>query len=293
MKLPLFNSTKTAFCTCLPKYNLNTYLGRCAHQCAYCYAVKFPSFVGPVQPRLKLLEQIDGMIRNTTQKLPVMLSDCTDPYQTLEREHQVTRGCITALVKHEFPLLVVTKSDLVIRDIDLFKKTPTVVSVTVTTPREEVADLIEPNAPSPEKRFSALQRIVGNDIPAVARIDPILPGINDDPNDFEALVSLLAAIGVKQVTVATMKLVRGAFSTLRQTHPSVWKGLQSEYEDGLWLAGYKYLHVEKRRRLLERLRQTVVKHGLDFASCREGFAQSNTALCDGTASCRRLLTPIP
>jgi DNA repair photolyase len=198
-----------------------------------------------------------------------------------------------ALVKHEFPLLVVTKSDLVIRDIDLFKKTPTVVSVTVTTPREEVADLIEPNAPSPEKRFSALQRIVGNDIPAVARIDPILPGINDDPNDFEALVSLLAAIGVKQVTVATMKLVRGAFSTLRQTHPSVWKGLQSEYEDGLWLAGYKYLHVEKRRRLLERLRQTVVKHGLDFASCREGFAQSNTALCDGTASCRRLLTPIP
>lgn len=293
MKLPLFNSTKTAFCTCLPKYNLNTYLGRCAHQCVYCYAVKFPSFLGRTQPRLKLLEQIDGMIRNTTQRLPVMLSDCTDPYQPLEREHKITRRCITALVKHEFPLLVLTKSDLVTRDTDLFKQTPTVVSVTITTPRKEIADLIEPNAPSPEKRLSALQKIVENDIPTVARIDPILPGINDDSKDFETLISALAAVGVKQVTVSSMKLVRGAFSTLKQTDPKVWKELQNEYADGSWLAGYKYLHAEKRRRLLERLRTTVLRHGLDFASCREGLAQLNTSLCDGTASCRRLLTPMP
>ena len=293
MKLPLFNSTKTAFCTCLPKYNLNTYLGRCGHQCAYCYAVKFPSFTGQVQPRLKLLEQLDGMIRNTTQKLPVMLSDCTDPYQPLESKYQITRGCIAALVKHEFPLLVVTKSDLVTRDIDLFKQTPTVVSVTITTPRKEIAELIEPNAPSPKKRLSALEKIVQNDIPAVARIDPILPGINDDTEDFEELVSSLASVGVKQVTVATMKLVRGAFSSFKQTHPNVWKELQKDYTDGSWLAGYKYLHDEKRRRLLERLRPIVLRRGLDFASCREGFAQFNTALCDGTASCRRLITLVP
>src|SRR3972149_2950954 len=122
MRLPLFNSHKAAFCTCLPKYNLNTYLGRCAHQCIYCYAVKFPSFVGPSQPRLKLLEQIEELAENTRLKLPVMLSDCTDPYQPSEVEHRVTRKCVEELAEHGFPLLIVTKSDMVTRDIDVFKR---------------------------------------------------------------------------------------------------------------------------------------------------------------------------
>lgn len=291
MKLPLFNSTKAAFCTCLPKYNLNTYLGRCAHQCIYCYAVKFPSFVGPVQPRLKLREQIEGMVRNTGLKLPVMLSDCTDPYQPLEKDCQITRRCIEVLAKQGFPLLVVTKSDMVVRDTDVFELTPTVVSITITTPREEIAHLIEPHAPPPEKRLSALQKIAEKDIPVVARIDPVLPGINDDLKDFESLISLLVSVGVRQVTVATMKLVRGAFSTVKLTHPQVWKRLASEYADGIWLAGYKYQHAEKRRTIIERLRLIILKHGLSFASCREGFPQLNTALCDGTGHCRLLLSP--
>lgn len=290
MKLSLFNSTKAAFCTCLPKYNLNTYLGRCSHQCEYCYAVKFPSFVGAAQPHLKLLEQIEGMARNTRLKLPVMISDCTDPYQPLEKNYQITRKCIEVLAKHDFPLLIVTKSDTVVRDIDVFKRTPTVVAVTVTTPREEIANLIEPFAPPPEKRLSALKTIVENGVHAVARIDPILSGLNDDLRDFESLISSLASVGVSQVTVSTMKLVRGAFKEMKQTSPQVWKKLVGEYADGEWLVGYKYLHVEKRRRILEKLRPIVLKYGLGFASCREGFSELNTGLCDGSEYCRRSLS---
>ena len=290
MKLPLFNSTKAAFCTCLPKYNLNTYVGRCAHRCDYCYAVKFPNFVGAVQPRLKLLGEIEGMARNTRVKLPVMISDCTDPYQPLEKDSQITRKCIEVLAKRGFPLLLVTKSDMVVRDVDVFKKTPTVVAVTVTTPREEIAHLIEPDAPPPEKRLSTLQKIVENDVPAVARIDPILPGLNDDLKDFENLISSLASVGVRQVTVSTMKLVRGVFNEMKQTNPQVWRRLVDEYADGVWLVGYKYLHIEKRRKILEELRPIVLKHGLDFASCREGFPELNTVLCDGSEHCRRSLS---
>jgi len=289
MKLPLFNSTKAAFCTCLPKYNLNTYLGRCAHRCEYCYAVKFPSFVGETQPRLRLLEQVQSMAKNTKLKLPVMLSDCTDPYQPLEKDYGITRGCIEVLAKQGFPLLMVTKSNMVVRDVDIFKQTPTVVAVTITTPREEIASLIEPYAPSPEKRLSALQKIGENGIPTVARIDPILPGINDNVKDFEGLVSSLVSVGVRQVTVATMKLVRGAFPEMRQTHPGMWNKLTNEYADGVWLAGYKYLHEERRRKILETLRPIVLRHGLSFAACREGLPQLNTALCDGTEHCRSLL----
>jgi len=186
-------------------------------------------------------------------------------------------------------LLIVTKSDMVTRDIDVFKRTPTVVAMTITTPHEEVAKLIEPFAPSPEKRFSALQKIVEEDITAVARIDPILPTVNDGEKDFESLVSILAGMGVKQVTVATMKHVRGFFSTLKQTYPKICERLAKEYIDGTWAVGYKYLPLEKRRRIIETLRPIVLKHGLAFASCREGLSEFNTKLCDGTAYCRDLL----
>ena len=289
MRLPIFNAPRAGFCTCLPKYNLNTYLGRCAHQCIYCYAVKFPSFVGPASPRLKLLDHIESMARNTKLKHPVMMSDCTDPYQPLEQEHKITRRCAEVLAKHHFPLLIVTKSDLVTRDIDIFKRTPTVVSVTITTLREDVASFIEPYAPSPDRRVSALQKVAGQDIATVARIDPITPTINDDEEDFEKLVSTLADVGVKQITIATMKPVRGFFSTLKQTNPPIYERLFRLYADGKWVVGYKYLREELRRRILEKLRPIVLKHGLSFASCREGFSQLNTALCDGTAYCRGLL----
>lgn len=289
MKLPFFNSAEASFCTCLPKYNLNTYLGRCAHQCVYCYAVKFPSFTRKLEPRVELLEQIEGMARNTKLTLPVMLSDCTDPYQPLEKDRQITRRCIEVLAKHGFPLVMVTKWNMIVRDIDFFKQTPTVVAITITTPREEIASLIEPCAPSPEKRLSAMQKIVENGIPVVARIDPILLGINDDVKDFERLVSSVVSVGAVQVTVATMKLVRGAFSALKQTHPKVWRRVTGEYSNGSWFAGYKYLHVEKRRKIIEKFRPIVLRHGLSFASCREGFAELNTTLCDGTAYCQRAL----
>ncbi len=290
MKLPLFNSPRAAFCTCLPKYNLNTYLGRCAHGCIYCYAVKFPSFVGPPLPRLNLLEKIEEMAERSKPKFPVMLSDCTDPYQPLEREHKVTRKCAEVLAKHGFPLLMVTKSDLVTRDMDIFKRTPTVVAVTVTTLQEDTAGFIEPYAPPPDLRMAALRRIAGGGIATVARIDPVIPTVNDDEAEFEALVLALKKAGVKQITVSTLKPVTGFFSALRNRDRKAWDRLRKIYADGRWVMGYKYLHEEKRRKILEKLRPIVLSHGLNFAQCREGFSGFNTSLCDGTAYCRSLLS---
>jgi DNA repair photolyase len=237
-----------------------------------------------------LLDQIEDMVKNTRFRLPVMMSDCTDPYQPLEAEHKITRKCAEILAKHGFPLLIVTKSNMVTRDTDVFKRTPTVVAMTITTPNEDVAKLIEPFAPSPEKRLSALQEIVEKGIIATARIDPILPTVNDDEKDFENLVSTLADIGVKQVTLATMKHVRGFFSTLKQRDQKICQRIKREYANGTWAVGYKYLPKEERQRIIERLRPIVLKHGLAFASCREGFPRLNTTLCDGTAYCRNTLT---
>jgi DNA repair photolyase len=289
MRLPSFNVVRSSFCTCLPKYNVNPYLGRCAHRCVYCYAVKFPSFVGPTVPRLKLREDIEAMAEGTKQRLPVMFSDSTDPYQPLEREQGITRRCLGVLAKHGFPLLIVTKSDLVTRDVDIFRQTPTVVSMTITTPREDIAGLIEPYAPPPKSRFSALQKIADEGVPTVVRIDPIIPTVNSDEEDLAAIVSEAAEIGAKQITASTMKLVRGVLPQLRTENPELFNRLAKIYSEGEWAAGYKYLAKTERLRILEPLRAMALKHGLKFATCREDFVQLNNAVCDGTAFCRTLL----
>jgi len=289
MRLPSFNVVKSAFCTCLPKYNLNPYLGRCAHQCIYCYAIKFPSFSGPTLPRLKLKEDIVKMAEGTKTRLPVMLSDTTDPYQPMEKKHRITRRCIEVLAEHRFPLLIVTKSDLAVRDIDIFKQTPTVFSMTITTQRREIASLIEPYAPPPDSRFSALDKIAEEGIPTVVRIDPIIPTVNSDEHDLEAIVSNAAEIGVRQITASTMKPVTGFFKGLRAGNPELSRRLHDVYADGEWISGYRYINQETRANILRDLRKTVLKAGLEFASCREGLPHLNTAICDGTAYCRELL----
>ena len=290
MRLPSFNVVKSGFCTCLPKYNVNPYLGRCAHHCIYCYAIKFPSFWGPTVPRLRLREDIVKMAEGTKTKMPVMLSDTTDPYQPLEKRYLITRRCLEILVEHGFPLLIVTKSDLVTRDIDILKQTRAVVSMTITTPHDDVAKTVEPHASPPDARFSALQEVADGGIPTVVRIDPIIPTLNSDSKDLEAIVSRAADIGVKQITASTMKIVRGLLASLKATNPELSERLASIYSNGEWISGYKYLNREERFEILSRLRATVLKYGLEFATCREGFPQLNTTICDGTAYCRELLS---
>jgi len=289
MQLPVFNVVTSAFCTCLPKYNINPYLGRCAHGCVYCYAVKFPSFRGPAVPRLKLKEEIVKMAETTKNRWPVMLSDTTDPYQPLEKEHEITRRCLEVLVERGYPLLVVTKSNLVTRDIDLFKKTQTVVSMTITTSREETARMIEPYAPPPNSRFKALKQITEEGIPTVVRIDPVIPSVNWNLDELEGIVSRAADIGVKQVTASTLKLVKGLFPMLKSENPALLGILQEAYSEGEWLSGYKYLNRTKRWKILSELKGIVLKHGLKFATCREGFPQLNNAICDGSTFCRQPL----
>ncbi|MCX8171744.1 MAG: radical SAM protein [Candidatus Bathyarchaeota archaeon] len=289
MSLPMFNIVRASLCTCLPKYNINPYLGRCAHNCIYCYAVKFPSFTGPVIPRLRLKEEISRMVKKARMRLPVMLSDSTDPYQPLERNYEITRRCIEVLANNCFPILIVTKSDLVIRDINVLKKTPTVVSMTITTTRSDVASIIEPNAPEPNARFHALKRVVDENIPAVVRIDPIIPSVNSDINDLERIVSKSSEIGVKQVTASTMKMTKNLLSAIRRENPGLSRRLIDLYRDGEWIGGYKYLNIDLRRSILSRLKSIVEDYGLMFATCREGFPDLNTTICDGTAYCRKTL----
>ncbi|MCD6444088.1 radical SAM protein [Candidatus Bathyarchaeota archaeon] len=289
MALPKFKSPPEAYCTCPPKFNINPYLGRCGHGCLYCYSVKFPAFRGEVKPRFELLEKLKRRKRLAKVKLPVMLSDCTDPYQPIERKTLMTRKILEVLVDNGFPMLIVSKSDLVVRDIDLLTKTPTVVTLTVTSLDEGFTSLMEPAAPKPLKRIEALRRLSKAGIPVGARIDPIIPGLNDDPRELKELIENLASSGVRHVTVSTLKPVRGFFKTLKRLDLDLYYRLRNVYSQGRWIHGYKYLPEDYRHRIVKMLRSMVLEYGMSFASCRENLAGLNTDICDGTGLIRKTL----
>ncbi len=277
MHLPLFK--RGPLCTCPPKYNINTYTGRCRHSCIYCYAVKFPAFRGELKPRLSLIQNLDEIAR-IRPKMTIMLSDATDPYQPAERKYYITRRVVAKLGESGFPLLIVTKSHLVARDTDILKRSMCVVSLTVTTLDRRKSLAIEPNAPPPRLRLRALSFLSSTGVPTAARIDPIIPGLNDSPEELRKLVIRLHEAGVQHVTASTLKPVRGFFKNVRQI-PWLYERLAREYQGAVKVAGYSYLPEDRRRELLAPVREAAEEMGLTFAVCREGF-NWNTATCDGS-----------
>jgi DNA repair photolyase len=248
--------------------------------------VKFPSFRGKTRPRLNLLDKIEIMAKNTKLKLPVMISDATDPYQPLEKQYEITRHCLKVLIKHGFPLLILTKSDLVTRDVDILKNAKCTVGITITTLDEEQARIIEPNAPSPVKRLAALKKLSNLGLRTFARIDPVIPTFNDSEEMLEKLISEIAQAGAKQITASTLKPVRGFFTSLAKIDFKLSRHLLSLYNQGTSILGYRYLPFEVRRSIILKLYRIAIKHDIAFATCREGLAQLNTSLCDGSAELR-------
>ena len=108
----------------------------------------------------------------------------TDPYQPIEKEHELTRRCLKALLEKQFPVTVQTKSDLVLRDLDLIQDFEDIeVGFTITTGDERIAKLFESGAPTVSRRIKALDEIRSRGIMTFAFIGPILPG---DPERFVA-----------------------------------------------------------------------------------------------------------
>jgi DNA repair photolyase len=107
---------------------------------------------------------------------PVLLSSVTDPYQPAEEHYRLTRACLGALLRHGFPVDILTKSPLVLRDLDLLRGAPNVsVGLTVTTDREAVREAFEPGAPPIRARLEALGELRRQGVPTYAFVGPILP----------------------------------------------------------------------------------------------------------------------
>ena len=160
-------------------YTINPYLG-CEHGCRYCYARFIRRFTGHrekwgefVDIRVNAPELLKKEVRK--QKGRVWISGLCDPYQPLEKRHELTRSCLQVLASAEWPVSIQTKSPLVLRDIDILKTLRVEVCITITTDDERIKNLFEPKAPSIKERIAALAQLHGEGIKTSAMIAPFLP----------------------------------------------------------------------------------------------------------------------
>ncbi|MGQ9642045.1 MAG: radical SAM protein [Candidatus Bathycorpusculaceae bacterium] len=273
-----FDPWHSKLCTCPPKLTFNPYTG-CDHRCLYCYASSYiPKFYA-CRPKKDLLARLEREAKKLRGEI-VSIANSSDPYPTIEAEKALTRQCLKILARCDCKIQIITKSDLVTRDIDLLAKVPTVVSLTITTEDENLAKTIEPKAPPPKQRLKAIQTLAENGIPTTVRIDPIIPYINENP---ENLIKTLAEIGVKHVTASTYKVKADNWQRISLAMPETTKKLKPLYfEKGEKTARYTYLPKSLRLKLMENIAVLAKKHSLKFGTCRESLNYLNTAACDGT-----------
>ena len=163
-------------------YVINPYTG-CQHNCSYCYAHFMKRFTGHKEPWGQFIDvkvNAPDLLRlEINKKKPgrVWISGVCDPYQPLEAKYKLTRQCLEILAQNNWPVIVQTRSPLVLRDMDiLIKGRGFEVGFSVTTADDSVRKLFEPNAPSIKERVRALDELHQAGIRTYAMIAPILPG---------------------------------------------------------------------------------------------------------------------
>ncbi|MEM1575120.1 MAG: radical SAM protein [Nitrososphaerota archaeon] len=277
----LFDPWKSKLCSCPIKYSFSPYTG-CPHNCLYCYASSYiPNFF-MCRPKKDIVKKLMNNIKKIDKKIYISIANSSDPYPPLEKELKLTRECLNLLINNGFKILLITKSDIVKRDIDILSKAKVCVSFSITTLDENKAKKLEPNAPLPKERLNAAQKLIENDIPVSIRLDPIIPLINDD--EIENLIKEISDIGVKHVTSSTYKARVDNWRRMSKVFPEEMKKLEKLYfKDGERISNSYYLPKEIRYKIMKKVKNACDKYGITFASCREGFYELNTSKsCDGS-----------
>lgn len=197
--------------------SVNPYRG-CEHGCIYCYArpshayhdlspgLDFETRLFAKPDAAKLLRTEIG--RKGHVPTPIAFGTNTDTYQPIEREWRIMRQCVEVLAGANHPLTITTKSDRVLRDLDLLApmaaKGLVAVAVSVTMLDPALHRILEPRAPRPEKRLAAIRGLASAGIPTHVNVAPIIPAIND--GELEAILEQAALAGAKTATWIPVRL---------------------------------------------------------------------------------------
>lgn len=186
-------------------YNMNLYRG-CSHGCIYCdsrsncYHIEHFDEVKAKENELFLLEK---ELRRK-EKGVVGIGSMSDTYNPQEKKYEITRGALALISKYGYGVSIDTKSDLILRDLDLLKeineKNNVIIKFTITTPNDELSSIIEPGVCPTSKRLEAIKILSNQGIYVGIMMNPVLPFITDREEDIRKLVFLANQAGAKFIT---------------------------------------------------------------------------------------------
>ena len=185
---------------------MNLYRG-CQHGCIYCdarsHCYQMDHDFEDIEVKINAPELLERAMKSKRKACMIGTGSMSDPYIPLERELQLWRRCLELIERYEFGVTVLTKSDGVLRDLDLYRaineKTRAVIQMTLTTADDDLCRIIEPNVSTTSERVAALQEFQKCGIPTVVWLCPILPFLNDTPENIASIVELCADAGVKGI----------------------------------------------------------------------------------------------
>ena len=185
-------------------YNMNLYRG-CQHQCIYCdtrskvYGVGDLSHIRIKQNATELLEQ---KLKKLRKKGTISTGSMNDPYMPIERKNELTRKALSIIARYNYPIHILTKSNLVLRDIDLLleiKKTYAAVSFSITSFDDSLSKILEPGAPPTSERLKAMQTLNQMGIYTGVILTPVLPFITDKKENISRIIHAVAKAGGKYI----------------------------------------------------------------------------------------------
>ncbi len=233
-------------------WTINPYRG-CEFACRYCYARYTHEFMemrdgAEFEQKIYVKQHTADLLRRELRRVKpgevIALGTATDPYQPAERRYEVTRGILEEFARHRgFELGIVTKSNLIVRDLDLLREVSQnnalSVHLTVTTLDIELARILEPRAPRPDLRIDAVRQLSAAGLTVGVSCSPVLPGITDSPANLEAVVCAAAAAGARHIFAGPLFLKPCSAAVflpfLEQHFPHLVENYPERYQDRSFL----------------------------------------------------------
>ncbi len=194
-------------------YGMNVYRG-CTHGCIYCDSrsscYQFTHLFEDVEVKQNAPELLEKELKSKRRKCMIGTGSMSDPYMHCEEKLFLTRKCLEIILKYGFGAAVLTKSDRILRDIDLLdeinRSAKCVVQMTLTTYDDNLCRIVEPNVCNTKRRFQVLEEMRERGIPTVVWLTPILPFLNDTEENIAAILEDCVRVGVKGIVCYNMGL---------------------------------------------------------------------------------------
>ena len=261
------------------RWTINAYRG-CSHACTYCFARPTHEYLGMNTGEdfdRKIVVKINAVERVRAELAPgrwagdhIAMGTNTDPYQRCEGKYRLTQGIVGELAAAANPFSILTKSTLIVRDLDLLaeaaRRTDVRANFSIATLDEEVWKLTEPGTPHPRRRIEAVAKLNEAGVPCGVLVAPILPGLSDGPDQLDEVVRACVDAGAISVTPLLLHLRPG----VREHYLSWLAGARPDLAEryaGLYPRAYAPARTQDE--LAKAVRELVAKYGGRSAGPRQ------------------------